>query len=110
MVWLLAREVLRIRGTISRQEPWSVMCDLFFYRDQEVEAKTEEQPQVPIESSAVDAGDGEAPDWAQETTIGQNVQLTAGYANADDWTPADEGWNKPATQESWNNQTTTNWA
>lgn len=42
MWWLLAREVLRLRGTISREVPWEVMVDLYFYRDPE-EAEKEEQ-------------------------------------------------------------------
>nr|7TQL_B Chain B, ribosomal protein uS2 [Homo sapiens]7TQL_C Chain C, ribosomal protein uS2 [Homo sapiens] len=33
MWWMLAREVLRMRGTISREHPWEVMPDLYFYRD-----------------------------------------------------------------------------
>ncbi|KAF3071108.1 40S ribosomal protein S0 [Daldinia childiae] len=44
--WMLAREVLRIRGTIaSRDIPWDVMVDLYFYRDPEAEAeeKVEEE-------------------------------------------------------------------
>nr|XP_021530078.1 40S ribosomal protein SA-like [Aotus nancymaae] len=42
MWWMLAREVLRIRGTISREHPWEVMPDLYFYRDPE-EIEKEEQ-------------------------------------------------------------------
>jgi hypothetical protein len=34
MWWMLAREVLRLRGTISRDK-WGIMVDLFFYRDPE---------------------------------------------------------------------------
>jgi len=41
MWWMLAREVLRLRGTIPRDR-WGVMVDLFFYRDPE-EAEKEEQ-------------------------------------------------------------------
>ena len=35
MWWFLCREVLRLRGTISRELPWEIMPDLFFYRDPE---------------------------------------------------------------------------
>ncbi|CAN0365471.1 unnamed protein product, partial [Ascophyllum nodosum] len=35
LYWLLAREVLRMRGTIDRQQPWDVLVDLFFYREPE---------------------------------------------------------------------------
>ncbi|KAK8130336.1 40s ribosomal s0 [Apiospora kogelbergensis] len=38
--WMLAREVLRLRGTIyNRETPWDVMVDLYFYRDPEAEAE-----------------------------------------------------------------------
>ncbi|XP_071813535.1 small ribosomal subunit protein uS2-like [Apostichopus japonicus] len=43
MWWLLSREVLRLRGAISREVPWDVMPDLYFYRDpQEVEKDEQE--------------------------------------------------------------------
>ncbi|KAF8348234.1 40S ribosomal protein S2 [Amanita rubescens] len=42
--WLLAREVLRLRGTIPRTpDGWNVMVDMFFYRDpEEVEKQQQE--------------------------------------------------------------------
>jgi len=45
MWWFLAREVLRLRGTISRDHPWEVMPDLYFYRDPEEVEKEEKESQ-----------------------------------------------------------------
>jgi len=42
MWWMLAREVLRLRGAISRELPWEVMPDLYFYRDAEEQEKEEQ--------------------------------------------------------------------
>jgi len=39
MFWLLAREVLRLRGQLSRSQPWDVMVDLFFWRSVDEQAK-----------------------------------------------------------------------
>jgi len=41
MWWFLAREVLRMRGTILRDHEWDVMPDLYFYRDPEEVEKEE---------------------------------------------------------------------
>jgi len=39
MYWLLAREVLRMKGSISRSLPWEIKVDLFFYRNPDEEDK-----------------------------------------------------------------------
>jgi len=73
--WLLAREVLRLRGTIpDRTQPWSVMPDLYFYRDPEepiVEAAPEYEAEEEEEEATAETAEAEwtaeptAADWAQ---------------------------------------------
>ncbi|KAF6010419.1 structural constituent of ribosome [Brettanomyces bruxellensis] len=73
--WLLAREVLRLRGTIpDRTQPWSVMPDLYFYRDPEepiVEAAPEYEAEEEEEEATTETAEAEwtaeptAADWAQ---------------------------------------------
>jgi len=104
MLWFLAREVLRIRGTLPRTEQWDVMPDLFFYRDQEEAVKEDHAVVVEqhdqFDQNQVQPQDG---DWDQGgTTIGQNVTLPGGFAANEDWNPAEENWNKAAPTENWN--------
>jgi len=70
MWWLLAREVLRLRGSISREMAWEVMPDLFFYRDPE-DAEKEEQERQKALLDAAAAGQSkqvEADNWGAEGT------------------------------------------
>jgi len=75
MWWFLAREVLRLRGSISRDMPWEVMPDLFFYRDPEEADKEERErqeqaaeaakPEMAVPTKEDWGGDND--DWAAES-------------------------------------------
>ncbi|KAK9478023.1 ribosomal protein S2, flavodoxin-like domain-containing protein [Lipomyces japonicus] len=51
--WLLAREVLRLRGVLPRYEAWSVMPDLYFYRDPEEAEK--DVVEIPAPAKEIEA-------------------------------------------------------
>jgi len=56
LYWLLAREVLRMRSSITRTEPWTIPVDLFVYRDPEEaekESKGEEEEET-VESKTTE--------------------------------------------------------
>jgi len=134
MWYLLAREVLRLRGTISREVPWDVMVDLFFYRDPE-EAEKEEQAateaKAPKEEHTAQGGENwtaegaateEVVDWASESVSVPAVPLAAqtsftaspAAAAGDDWSAADTGdWaSAPPTSgnNEWGGSNAENWS
>merc|ERR1712073_158941 len=78
MWWFLAREVLRLRGSISRELPWDVMPDLFFYRDPE-EAEKEEQARQEALTEAKNAANAQAPQKVEESWGGE--EMTTDWAN-----------------------------
>lgn len=51
MWWLLAREVLRLRGVLARDQRWDVVVDLFFYRDPDESEKEEQQAKEQVRMS-----------------------------------------------------------
>ncbi|KAL2861126.1 40S ribosomal protein uS2 [Aspergillus lucknowensis] len=56
--WLLAREVLRLRGTLANREvEWDVVVDLYFYRDPEAEENKEIAEEAKV-ASAEEVGAG----------------------------------------------------
>jgi len=54
LYWLLAREVLRLRGDIDRDSEWDVPVDLFFYRDPE-ELDSLEEDKARTQEASTDA-------------------------------------------------------
>jgi len=97
LYWLLAREVLRLRGTLDRKEKWSVMPDLFFYRDPDEVEKAEEGEQAS----------GAFEDYGKplyEAGHGSVLSLVDNPATAESWEDEPVSHHAPSLQrppESW---------
>jgi small subunit ribosomal protein SAe len=92
LYWLLAREVLRLRGTLSRAQPWEVMVDMFFYRDPDEADKEQQEQQAQF---AIDSGDAAAP-----TTSEWSGAVGAEWSNAEgagSWDASGTSWDASGT-------------
>jgi len=107
MYWLLAREVLRMRAVISRAEPWSIMVDLFMYRDPE-EAEKAAQDRAAQEQAAQLEAPTEAPtdnapkalaDWGGDDAAYHGNETANAQAGQQNWQPraAPQGWDQGQT-------------
>jgi small subunit ribosomal protein SAe len=95
--WLLTREVLRLKGVISRQTPWDVMVDMFIYRNPEEQEKDEnalENANFNANYGGEDA-DGDYNEWPGKSGDGE-------WAGGD-WASAGEQpqWADQGVSASW---------
>jgi len=82
--WLLAREVLRMRGTISRHEPWGTQVDLFLYRTEEdVEKATAPAVEAPAEAVAEAVDQPKSAEWTGDDA----AAAAAGAGQQANWQP-----------------------
>ncbi|XP_060144098.2 small ribosomal subunit protein uS2-like [Globicephala melas] len=122
MWWMLAREVLRMRGTISREHPWKVMPDLCFYRDPEEIEKEEQAAAEKAVTKEEFQGEWTAPppeftapqpegaDWSEGVQV---PSVPIQQFPTGDWSaqPATEDWSAAPTAQAteWVG-TTTEWS
>jgi len=93
MYWMLAREVLRLQNTISRDKEWAVMVDMFVYRDPEETEKQQQRTQDDAghgDASATTGG-ADTTDWTEHTTA------NTGEGAEGDWGAGQTSWGDEAT-------------
>ena len=75
VIWLLTREVLYLRGTLSREDPWDEMVDLFMYRNLD-EKEGEGDAEVAEEEDAdeEEADEGEAAEAEGEDDVEEDAE------------------------------------
>jgi len=96
MWWLLAREVLQLRGTITRElgftiDGKSIMPDLYFYRDPQEQEKEE-----PVETREKESGAWPQEEFAQSA---EPVKLDFQVPHIEDWAAA-SSWTEPPAQSA----------
>ena len=124
MWWFLARETLRMRGTLTREVEWDVMVDLYFYRDPE-DIEKEEQERLAKEGAKAEAfqADAYGAQWTEGATAAGAIPAPAAIAApvvaaTEEWTtqaapvaavapagfaqaPATEDWGAGGATQEW---------
>eukprot|EP01052_Picozoa_sp_SAG31_P034623 SAG31_NODE_4071_length_3616_cov_3.727040_2_plen_280_part_00 len=102
---MLARDVLRLRGSIPMDRPWDVWVDLFLYRDPEELEDVENAVADPAASGWGETA-GAAPTAVAPTPAAPSAGDWGGTGGGDEWaastTGGGEDWGTPApTADGW---------
>jgi small subunit ribosomal protein SAe len=104
LFWLLARELLTMRGTVNEANPWTEIVDLFFYRDPD-EIEKPKEAATGGDQDWTGAGEGTG-DWS--APAGEDWGGDAAPAGVSDWAAtapaAAPGWQsaaEPAAAAGW---------
>jgi len=85
--WMLAREVLQLRGEIEREKDWDLMVDLFMYRDPEAKKAQAAEEEAPEEEAAEEV----------DQAVGQTMK-TFDNDDAEDDEEENENWGANQTK------------
>lgn len=85
MWWLLTREVLRLRGQLTRAVVWPVVPDLYFYRDPEELAREAEMAAAEAATATVTAGLGAMRLNVEAEACSQTAAESAAVAAGEKW-------------------------
>ncbi len=89
VIWMLAREVLYLRGELDRSKEWDVMVDLFMFR--------EFDDKKPVAADDEDADGAPEEEEAADDAVKDTMKKVAGEDADEDEEEddeADEAWNK----------------
>lgn len=97
LYWLLAREVLYLRGALPRSQTWDVMVDLFIWRDIEAEEKAAKENATKGKELR---GRKQKGGWDEPAEEKEEPEAAAQWGE-EPWEEKEADWTEPAPATGW---------